>query len=109
MTTLSFTSEREFQQAVIGVARLGDWLYFHVTDSRKSAGVGFPDLVMVHKRTGRVVWAELKTPKGKVSTEQATWLAALRAGGADAYLWRPADWHSGAIQALLLAERSVAA
>ena len=108
MTTLSFTSEREFQQAIIGVAKLGGWMYMHITDSRKSAAVGFPDLVLCHPRTGRLRFFELKMPKGKVSTEQARWLAALQHGGHEATILRPDDWESGAIQSTLLAERMAA-
>lgn len=108
MSTLSFTSEREFQAAVINVAKLGNWMYMHITDSRKSAAVGFPDLVLCHPRTGRLLLRELKTARGKVSAEQARWLAALQAGGHDAAIWRPEHWESGEIQQMLLAERRAA-
>jgi len=47
---------------------------------------GFPDLVLARK--GEVVFAELKSAKGKVTAEQRSWLNALGGG----YLWRPADW-----------------
>jgi hypothetical protein len=40
----------------------------------------------------RVVFAELKAANRKISSEQETWLAALRAAGAEAHCWRPSDW-----------------
>ena len=53
---------------------------------------GFPDLVLVSAARKRVIWAELKTEKGKVSEKQQRWLDELRAAGQEAYVWRPSDW-----------------
>jgi len=105
----STISEAELQSSILDLARRCGWLAFHVRDSRKSTGPGFPDLVLVHKTTGRVIWAELKSEKGRVTAEQAEWLTALRAGGHTAGVWRPRHWDTGRIQAALLAERQVAA
>jgi hypothetical protein len=101
-------TEAELQSDILDLARRCNWLAFHVRDSRKSTGPGFPDLVLVHKTTGRVIWAELKDEKGRVSAKQAEWLAALQAGGHTAGVWRPRHWHAGLIQNALLAERAVA-
>ena len=100
-------SEAELQAAVVELAKWNGWLCFHVIDSRKSIGVGFPDLVLVHRTTGRVLFRELKTDSGRVRPQQAEWLEALSKTH-DAGIWRPVDWHDGAIRGEL-AERSVAA
>lgn len=88
-------TESSFQAAVIAFARLNGWLAYHTHDSRRCAA-GFPDLVFV--RGGRVVFAELKSAKGKERPDQTVWLDALEqveaaAGGAvGVYLWRPDSW-----------------
>ena len=51
---------------------------------------GFPDLVLVHKERRLLLFAELKSEKGKVEPEQQAWLEALEAAHA-AVVWRPAD------------------
>ncbi len=101
-------SEAELQAAVVELARWHGWLVMHITDSRKSIGVGFPDLVMVHKTTGRVVYAELKSTKGKVKPAQQEWIDALQRGGHNVQVWRPEHWHSGAVRALIGASRGAA-
>lgn len=100
-------TESELQTNVRQVAKLGGWLTYHTNDSRRS-DKGFPDLVFLHPRTGRLLYAELKSDKGKLRPEQATWIDALWRGGHEAYVWRPSDWPV-LIQRVLLAERGVAA
>ena len=80
-------TEREFQQTVIDMARLLQWKVYHVYDSRRSEP-GFPDLVLVRDR---IVYLELKTEAGRVSPEQAAWIAALNAAGGTAMVVRPSD------------------
>ena len=82
-------TERGFQATVIALAKLYKWLVYHTHDSRRSQA-GFPDLVLV--KSPRIIYAELKTSRGKVRPEQVAWLEALRACGCDARLWRPEDW-----------------
>lgn len=81
-------SEAAWQSRVRYVARLYGWAVYHTHDSRRS-DPGFPDLVIVRER---VVVAELKTERGRVTPEQEAWLAAFRAAGVEAYVWRPSDW-----------------
>jgi hypothetical protein len=59
-----------------------------------SGDSGFPDLVIAG--AGGVLFRELKGAKGKLSASQQAW--ALTLGGAWG-LWRPADLHSGRVQA----------
>lgn len=89
-------SEKAFQQTVMDLAHYEGWLVYHTHDSRRSAA-GFPDLVLV--RHGKVIYAELKTMRGKLSPAQAIWRDALQAGDNHWYLWRPCDW--GQIRAIL--------
>lgn len=92
---LRYETEAEWQSAVVEYARLNGWLVAHVPDSRQMEP-GLPDLILA--RGGHVLLVELKSEKGKVSTErrvtktrvlpsQKDWLEA-----SGAYLWRPHDW-----------------
>ena len=97
--------EKLLQAAVIEAAQLGGWLAHFVLDSRGSPE-GWPDLTLVHQRTGRVIYAELKTVKGRLTVAQAAWLDALGLRG-DARVVRPSDLR--ALTAELLAERNLPA
>lgn len=80
-------NEKEFQGLVVDIARTLGWLVYHTFDSRRSEP-GFPDLVMV--RGQRVVFAELKADRGRLSEPQKEWLSRLTAApGVEAHLWRP--------------------
>lgn len=80
--------EKEWQEQVIELAGYYRWLVYHTYDSRRSAK-GFPDLVLVREH---VIFAELKTDRGRLSVDQRRWLEALRAAGQIAELWRPRDF-----------------
>ena len=67
-------SEAAFQQQVTQLAAFYGWRSYHTHDSRRSAP-GFPDLVLV--RDVQLVFAELKTDKGRIRPEQREWLDAL--------------------------------
>ena len=83
-------NERTFQAAIVELARLTGWRCYHTYDSRRSEA-GFPDLAMT--RGGRVVFAEIKSDKGKVSPAQREWLTALAScPGVEVKVWRPGDW-----------------
>ena len=82
-------TEAEFLASVTDVANLGQWFIYHTYDSRRSQA-GFPDLVLA--KNGRVIFAELKTKKGRVRPDQQMWLDELeKHRGIEVYLWRPAD------------------
>jgi hypothetical protein len=100
-------SEKEFQAQVVQLATYYGWRVYHTHDSRRSAA-GFPDLVLV--RPPELIFAELKTEKGRIRPEQADWLADLeavaqrlavenvrlstqpRVRALDVCLWRPSDF-----------------
>lgn len=80
-------SEPAWQAMVLELATLYRWVWYHTHDSRRSPA-GFPDLVLVRNR---VLFRELKTDKGDLTTEQLCWLHLLHDAGADVGVWRPAD------------------
>jgi len=103
--------EADLQQAVIDLAHLLRWRVAHfrpaMTRGRWSTpvsgdGAGFPDLVMV--RDGHIIFAELKSTKGRVRIEQMVWLGALQLADGPTvrtYTWRPDDWFAGRIEEVL--------
>jgi hypothetical protein len=93
--------ETAFQDAIAYVARLHGWKMAHFRPARTNGswatavsydGKGFPDLVLVHPKRGIVIFVEVKSESGKVSSDQAEWLANLAAAGARTRTWYPADW-----------------
>lgn len=88
-------SEKDLERAVVELAILNSWLVYHTRDSRGSVA-GFPDLVLV--REGELIFAELKTEKGKLSSAQQQWLAMLATVSDESdpqvrvCLWKPQDW-----------------
>lgn len=85
----SCVTEKDFARALVDLAHLTGWLLYHTHDSRRSPA-GFPDLVLV--RALRVVYAELKTARGRVTPDQKVWLHALQQAGQEVHVWRPGDW-----------------
>lgn len=82
-------TEKQWQAQVEAWARRAGWRTYHTFSSYGSAG-GFPDLVMV--RGERLIFAELKTEKGKLSEKQQAWLDDLcRLPYASIRVWRPSD------------------
>ena len=101
---MTLISESEFQQTVVELARALGWIVGFTHDARKSEP-GEPDLRMVHKEQGRVLFIELKSEKRKLTKGrwnkagtrwlpgQQDWAEALDAcPGVESYLFRPSDW-----------------
>lgn len=99
-------SEKEFTKQVIRTAKLYGYLSAHFRPARVKGkkggpdrwvtavdgdGKGFPDLVIVHPKTGAIIVAELKV-KGRFTAEQEIWLQAFALTGVPTYRWRPSDW-----------------
>ena len=81
-------AEKDFQARVVYEAELAGWLVYHSYDSRRSER-GYPDLTMVRKP--RVIVAELKSERGRITLAQAEWIRAFAKTPVEAYLWRPSD------------------
>lgn len=75
-------------------------LGYHTHDSRRSEA-GFPDWTIVGP--GGLLFRELKTRHGVLTSAQSRWRYALEAASADYAVWRPADLIDGRIAAELLA------
>ena len=94
-------TEKDFQRTVVEYAQALGYLVYHQVDmGRKDPetgrvsysrriGPGFPDLVIAGH--GRVIFAELKSEKGKLTEDQKAWQEVLYRD-AEWYLWRPSDW-----------------
>ncbi len=85
----SLITERQFQDAVIELAKLRGWRVYHVPDSRRCEA-GWPDLALWRPPSFMLV--ELKAAKGRLSPIQERTLAELRDCGLEVYLWRPNTW-----------------
>lgn len=92
-------SEKHFQQQVVSLAKILGWRVYHPYLSIHSER-GFPDLTLIRDR---VVFAELKTARGKVTEHQEAFIADLTSAGAEVYIWRPDDF--GEIERVLRARR----
>ena len=93
-------TEKQFQAAVVKLAKWYGWKVFHPMPVENSRGIwrtaiagdtGFPDLVLAHATRGLII-AELKTATGRTSEKQAEWIDTLLMAGAEVYIWRPRDF-----------------
>ena len=104
--TPNLMSERDLKNSIVNFARSYGWLVHHDLPSQRANGSwatvtqgdsGFPDLVLIHpgnhskRLQAQVIYAELKTQRGKLTTGQQQWLDILQAAGQTAVVWRPAD------------------
>lgn len=94
--------ERDFGRQIETMLDYYGWIWKHDETAQRPGGgfatafkgrKGFPDYVAV--RRDRVLVAEIKSEKGRVSDEQKIWLAAFESSGkVETYLWRPSDLSS---------------
>lgn len=92
-------SEAAFTSQMIALARWHKWRVAHFRPALTQRGrwvtpvagdgAGFPDLVL--SRRERLIFAELKTGRGKTTPAQDIWLESLRGAPVEVYLWRPGD------------------
>jgi len=106
-------SEAQFMRQIVEYAELLRWHVFHdrATNQRTTCAgckarllcancqrparvvrntAGMLDLILI--RRPRVIWAELKSDRGKLTPDQLTVFCELRASGQEAYVWRPKDF-----------------
>lgn len=89
--------EKHFGQQVEHLLNLFGWRWYHPSPAFRPSGAfsdsfhgmkGFPDYIAV--RRGRLVIAELKNEKGRVTADQHEWLDELgRVPGIEVFTWRP--------------------
>lgn len=96
-------TEAEFLDQVIKFAKLHGWRVTHFRTVRvqrkdgtvyyqtpvQADGAGFVDLLLARER---VVYAEVKTDKGRLESKQRDWMEILKETGQEVYVWRPRDW-----------------
>jgi hypothetical protein len=104
-------SEAVLQSRVESLAREFGWRVFHAPDNRPNARgavqritPGFPDLVLVHRPSGRILYRELKTMTGRLTPAQREWALDLTACGADVGVWRPIDYLDNTVRRHLVGE-----
>lgn len=101
--------EVALQGHVQTLARDLGWRYFHPADNRPTGPrqvtqrivAGYPDLTMLNVRQNRLIVAELKAQKGRLSDAQRDWLADFTALGIETFVWRPSDLIDGTIASVL--------
>ena len=84
-----FRNESHFTDSIRKAARVFGWRTYHTRFS-KGSEPGFPDLVVTKR--GKLIFAELKTERGKLTDPQREWLKSLEESGQDVFVWRPSDW-----------------
>lgn len=87
-------TEKDFLAQVRQLAKLLGWEVYHPFLSKWSER-GFPDLTLIKDcgETARLVFAELKTEKGKLTEDQMKWQVMLaKVEGIEVYVWRPSDF-----------------
>lgn len=96
-------SERQLEDVIVELAKMNGWLVMHTRAAQKADGswytpltghAGYPDLTLV--RPPRVIFAELKSRRGRVDQEQKNWLDRLSmcSMAVETYLWRPANFEA---------------
>lgn len=96
--------EDTLRENIRGLAVSLGWR-IHFWWNSKHSPAGFPDLVLIHAKTKRIIFRELKRSGslGKISKAQQACMDDLTAVGMDVKVWRPEDWLDGTIEAELRA------
>jgi hypothetical protein len=87
---IRFPTEGDLLNHIILLAKAWGWAYYHPFRSDKSV-IGYPDLTLVRKDDGRLIFVEVKKKGGPLRPEQWEWLEALGKTCAEVYLWEPSD------------------
>lgn len=82
-------TERQMQDGIVEAARRLGYLCYHTWSSIHSPA-GFPDLVLCGR--GRLLFVEVKGPRGRFRAGQEEWLQRLIDIGVEAYVVTPAEY-----------------
>jgi hypothetical protein len=95
-------SEEDFQKKVIDLSHMNGYRVAHFRKARKkngdwitpvsADGKGWLDLVLVNGDKGDIIFAELKSEKGKMTKEQEEWFIRLSKCSKSVYCWKPSNW-----------------
>lgn len=104
-------TENELTAAVLELAGILGYRACHQRPARTAHGwrtavqgpgsKGYPDCLLVHQKTGRILFIELKVGRNKLSPDQEQWRDLLLFAGARYCLFTDVDWHEGAIEHVL--------
>lgn len=89
--------EALFQQQVMQIANTCGWDAHHIRPGKyghtwKTDGLaGMPDLILIGQRGQGIIFAELKTRTGKLSSIQEARIVQLMENGCEVHVWRPKD------------------
>jgi len=83
-------TERDLREWVRDLCKLFGWKFLFTWTSIHSPK-GMLDLFLINAEQKRVIFAELKTEKGKLTPEQQETFDDLKACGQEVYVWRPGD------------------
>ncbi|MDE2986623.1 MAG: VRR-NUC domain-containing protein [Chloroflexota bacterium] len=82
--------ESAVQHQITDALAVGQWVWAHHPDSRRLEGdPGLPDLIAVHRTTGRLVFVECKGTRGRLSKGQKEWLGLLKTAGVETLVVTP--------------------
>lgn len=90
--------ERDFATQVEHLLTLYRWTWKHDEPALRQSGTwatsfrghrGFPDYIAT--RDGRLIIAEIKNERGKLTVGQVEWIGKLNQTAAEVYVWRPQD------------------
>ena len=83
-------SETDLREQIRDLCKITSWKFYFTFNSIHSPK-GMPDLILC--RPPRLIFAELKNEKGKISTYQQEWIDVLSQCGmnVEVYIWRPSD------------------
>jgi hypothetical protein len=105
-------SENDLLEAVVSLAGELGWMVFHPRPGMTGRGEwltfaagrsGYPDLTLARK--GTVLFAELKSEKGRLSEAQKEWgehVTPVQRNPTHSHrIWRPTEWLDGTIERVL--------
>lgn len=98
---LDTVTHKALMRDVLEAAKAQGWEPGYFTHNSEHSPAGFPDLVIVHRKRQRVLFAELKTEGDQLRPAQRKWRDDLLEVGAEWYLWRPRHLANGTVDEIL--------
>lgn len=81
-------TEAEFAGWLEDLCGVYKWAYYHTWRSDHSVG-GWPDYCLC--KPPRILFVEVKSEKGKITSAQQAWITMLQECGLEVYVWRPSQ------------------